>query len=406
MSKKIMVISSSLDPRLVGAVEAARALGMETVACTREVDDGTLAHADRFYSVDGHKTEELLEIAKKEKIDAVLGTWDKSVLSAAIIAKELGLPGNSPDCVRTLMEKGRFRALQRKAGVFCPEYFETDTSEGLEDRCAKLRFPIIVKPAVCSSSFGMTKLYDRKNIIPAFEKAAAYSRNGVVCVEEFIEQDSLRVLEADIFLVGDDILWDGTSWCYRLPEEPLRPAIDVFPASLDSREEAEFHSAVRCVLAASGARLGEFNVEGFFTDEGRFFVIEINPRPAGYYFQKELKLFCGVDFSKLLVTTAVGDLSYYEELKSIQRQRRCLLTYAVFSFVPGIFDHVYIDDSIRDYLISFDALPGGEPGAYIESIHADNRPVGIAMFAFSSEEELYRVLRHIRDLVYVVLRDT
>ena len=61
MSKKIMVISSSLDPRLVGAVEAARALGMETVACTREVDDGTLAHADRFYSVDGHKTEELLE---------------------------------------------------------------------------------------------------------------------------------------------------------------------------------------------------------------------------------------------------------------------------------------------------------------------------------------------------------
>ena len=80
-----MVISSSLDPRLVGAVEAARALGMETVACTREVDDGTLAQADRFYSVDGHKTEELLEIAKKEKIDAVLGTWDKSVLSAAII---------------------------------------------------------------------------------------------------------------------------------------------------------------------------------------------------------------------------------------------------------------------------------------------------------------------------------
>ena len=73
--------------------------------------------------------------------------------------------------------------------------------------------------------------------------------------------------------------------------------------------------------------------------------------------------------------------------------------------MPGIFDHVYIDDSIRDSLISFDALPGGEPGAYIESIQADNRPVGIAMFAFSSEEELYRVLRHLRELVYVVLRD-
>ena len=179
MSKKIMVISSSLDPRLVGAVEAARALGMETVACVREEDDGSLAHADRFYLVDGNKTEELLEIAKKEKVDGVLGTWDKSVLSAAMIARELGLPGNSPDCVRTLMDKGRFRSLQREAGVFCPGYFETDTSEGLEEKCAKLHFPIIVKPAVCSSSFGMTKLYDRKEVISAFEKASAYSRNGL-----------------------------------------------------------------------------------------------------------------------------------------------------------------------------------------------------------------------------------
>lgn len=404
MSKKIMVISSSLDPRLVGAVEAARALGMETVACVREEDDGSLAHADRFYLVDGNKTEELLEIAKKEKVDGVLGTWDKSVLSAAMIARELGLPGNSPDCVRTLMDKGRFRSLQREVGVFCPGYFETDTSEGLEEKCAKLHFPIIVKPAVCSSSFGMTKLYDRKEVISAFEKASAYSRNGAVCVEEFIEQDSLRVLETDVFLVEDDILWVGACWCYRLPEEPLRPVLDVFPASLDSREEAEFKSAVGTVLAASGARLGEFNVEGFFTDEGRFFVIEINPRPAGYCFQKELKLFSGVDFSKLLVTTAVGDLSYCKELRSSQRQRRCLLMYAVFSFAPGIFDHVHIDDSVRDSLISFDAFPGGEPGAYIESIHAENRPVGIAMFAFSSEEELYRVMRHIRELVYVVLR--
>lgn len=120
MSKKIMVISSSLDPRLVGAVEAARALGMETVACVREEDDGSLAHADRFYLVDGNKTEELLEIAKKEKVDGVLGTWDKSVLSAAMIARELGLPGNSPDCVRTLMDKGRFRSLQRRPACSVP----------------------------------------------------------------------------------------------------------------------------------------------------------------------------------------------------------------------------------------------------------------------------------------------
>ena len=59
--------------------------------------------------------------------------------------------------------------------------------------------------------------------------------------------------------------------------------------------------------------------------------------------------------TKLLVTTALGDMSYYEELKSFHRQRRYMLVYAVFSF--------------------------------------------------SSEEELNRAKENIRDLVYVVLKE-
>ena len=93
----------------------------------------------------------------------------------------------------------------------------------------------MVKPVLCSSSFGQTKLYDKKDLIPAFEKAAARSRNGAVCIEEFIEQDNgrnpLRILEAELFLAGDEILWDGLYWCDRLPEAPLRPVLCTFPVS-------------------------------------------------------------------------------------------------------------------------------------------------------------------------------
>ncbi|MBR0382954.1 MAG: ATP-grasp domain-containing protein [Eubacterium sp.] len=406
MRKKIMIISSSLDGRLLTGVETAGELGMETVACVREEDDPAAAHADRAYKADGNDTERLLEIAKKEEIDGVLGVWDKSALSAAIIAEELGLPGNSPECVKRLLEKGSFRKLQKDIGVFCPEYYETDRPDGLAEKCAGFHYPLIVKPVLCSSSFGQTKIYKEGELIPAFEKATAYSRNGMVCVEEFIEHDSLQALEAEIFLVGDDILWDGLCRCWRFPEAPLRPVLTSYPVDLDDSQEAEFKSAVKKVLSASGARIGEFDVEGFFTEEGRFFIIEINPRPAGYYAQQDVQLFCGVDYTKLLVTTAVGDMSYYEELKSFRRQKRFLLSYAVFSFAAGIFDHLYIDPSIRDNLLVFRAFPGGEPGTYIEDIHADNRPVGMAVFAFSSEEELDRAQENIRELVYTVLKDS
>ena len=92
MSKKIMVISSSIDGRLLTAVETAWELGFETVACVRREDNLSAAKADRCYAANGDETERLLEIAKKEEIDGVLGVWDRSALSAAIIAEELGLP--------------------------------------------------------------------------------------------------------------------------------------------------------------------------------------------------------------------------------------------------------------------------------------------------------------------------
>ena len=405
MNKKIMIMSSSLDGRLLTAVETANKLGVRTVACVRREDDITASGADVCYAVNGDETDKLLEIAKKEKIDGILGVWDRTVLSASIIAEELGLPGNSPDSVKRLLEKDQFRRLQSQTGVFYPNYFETALRDGLEEKCQRLRFPVIVKPVLCSSSFGQTILRNPCDIVSAFETASAYSRNGVVCVEEYIEhEDNLRILEAEVFLVGDTILWDGLCWCSRFQEAPLRPVLVTYPVSLSTEQDREFKSTVEKVLLASGVSIGEFDIEGFFTKEGRFFIIEINPRPAGYYCQQDVQLFCGVDFTKLLVTTALGDMSYYNELKGFERQRRYILSYAVFSFFPGIFDHVYIDPSIKKSLLIFRAFPGGEPGAYIEDIHADNRPVGTAVFGFSSEEELKYAEENIRELVYVVLK--
>lgn len=404
MNKKVMIMSSSLDGRLITAAASARELGMKTVLCVREEDDTTIVEADSCYAVDSRDTKRLLEIAEEEKIDGILGMWDKTVLPAAMISKKLGLPGNDPESMLQFLDKIRFRKLQRSVGAFHPNFFEAASADRLEEKCKSLHFPIIIKPSVCSSSFGQTRLDDEKDILPAYEKAAAYSGNGLVCVEEYIGQDELRVFEADIVLVGDDILWDGLCWCYRFPEAPLRPVLATHPASLDKDREQEFKSTVKKILSASGAKLGEYNIEGFFTKEGRFFIIEINPRPAGYYNQQDMQLSSGIDYPRLLVTTAVGDMSYYEQLKNFQRKRRYILAYAVFSFSAGIFDHLYVAPSVRDCLITFREFPGGEPGSYIEDIHADNRPVGIAVLGFSSEEELEEARQNIRQLVHVVLR--
>ena len=150
----------------------------------------------------------------------------------------------------------------------------------------------------------------------AFDEAASVSRNGAVCVEEFIKNDTLRVIESDVFVMGNEILWDGIRYCYRLPEAPLRPVYDVYPVCLSKDEEQEYRHTLSAVLKQAGIRYGELNVEGFFTPENRFFIVEINPRPGGHYTPQTVQLYTGIDLARLLITTAVGDHSYYDELWS------------------------------------------------------------------------------------------
>ena len=78
MSRTIMVISAAIDGRLIKALESARELGYRTIACVREEDDVSIVEADRCCAVNGEDTEKLLEIARKEKIDGVLGLWRSS----------------------------------------------------------------------------------------------------------------------------------------------------------------------------------------------------------------------------------------------------------------------------------------------------------------------------------------
>lgn len=71
-------------------------------------------------------------------------------------------------------------------------------------------------------------------------------------------------------MVGDDILWDGVRYCYRLENAPLRPVYDVYPVHLTPSEWEEFKRTVHRVLQCAGACLGEYDVEGFLPHRGSF----------------------------------------------------------------------------------------------------------------------------------------
>ena len=401
----ILIVCTTPDERAEMALQEARALGYRCIFSGDKADEKILALAAACYEIDWENRESLLHIAKLEKVDGIVGLCDKAMIPVAKTCQALNLPCSSPESMNRLISKNKFREVQERAGVFYPKYFTATEPDKLEEKCASLCFPVIVKPVLCSSSFGQTVVYDIDGLKKAFPTAAASSRNHMVCVEEYVVSDSLRCIELDIFVMDGEILWDGTRESYRPENAPLRPTYDVYPAVLTTEENAELQNTVRAILQEAGAVLGEYNIEGFFTREGKFFVIEINPRQAGYYNPQHIELFCGVNLTKLLLTTALGDRSYFEELKTFSRLRKYMIAYSVFSEKAGILDHVHVAPELRQHLLEERFPLGEKTGCFVPNILTATRPISILVFEFASREALEKVRLQLETMVYAVLTE-
>ena len=401
--KTLMILSTVPDGRLEMCLKEAAALSYRTVFCGTETDERIRALADACYRTDWNDTEGLIRIAAAEKIDGVIGLADPAVLPAAKVAAALGLPGNTPESMEILLSKIGFRALQERAGLFCPRHAVFNTYSEIGDRLDSFSWPLIVKPLLCSSSFGQTILENREGLAEAFAGAAELSRNGAVCIEEYIRPGSLRSVEADVFVFGGEILWEGLRDSWHLESAPLRPLYDVYPAHMTEAEEEEFRKEVSGALKGAGVRFGQFNVEGFFNAAGRFFIVEINPRPSGYYNPQHIEISSGINLTKLLVSLAVGDREYYESLKSFQRTARNVISYSVFSRREGELDYVYIDPLLLTHLKSFDSLYRSSRGDHVKDNLKAKWPIGQAAFVFDNAEELEMAREKIEELVRVIL---
>ena len=111
-----------------------------------------------------------------------------------------------------------------------------------------------------------------------------------------------------------------------------------------------------------------------------------------------------MNLTKLLVTTAVGDVSYYEELKDFERTERNVLAYSVFSSREGILDHVHIDPILLPRMLEQRYPLGRMEGRSVPDILTAVRPISIPVFEFDTNDELEEVRRQIGQLVYPVLR--
>ena len=400
--KKIMIVGGGINQ--MPLIHAAKELGYYVIVVDHVGEEcPAYSIADRFYNVSTQDEKAILEVATKEEIDGIISNSEGSMLIVNIIAAKLNLIGNPLDGIKNLLSKSKFRDLQRKVGIYAPGHYEVTTTEDAVSVAERLRYPIIIKPCESSGSRGCRKIerFEQKDIVEAFQICKHYSRNKKVVIEEWVTMPSLQTIEGDIFVLGDTILWDGLFYTTRAAWAPMVPMTYTAPLLIDNTKLNSIKSTISQVLNASDIRFGEFNIEGFFTESGEFFIIEINARQGGNFLPGFLHKFTGIDYNRLLVTTCVNDDHYWNTILTSEHHSRFAVLHSVYSQKEGIYKGLTFDPSIKDKITNVTELLS--VGDKVEKCIDATSIVASIDLRFNSVEELYDYTPKIIDDIHVEL---
>ncbi len=402
--KKILILGANNSQ--VQLIRAAKAEGYYVVVCDYANDNPGLPFVDKHYQISYLDTEEVLSIARQEQIDGVIGNTDPAMPVVAYIAEQLGLVGNTQESINKLISKAAFRQIQEQAGLYCPKHIESDDCSIAEAQLEKLDYPIIVKPNECSGSQGTTKIFknQQERFRDAFQACKEISHDGMVTVEEYVETPSLEMIEGDVFVLGDEILWNGLFNIRRSVMAPMLPMTKIFPVICTPDELSVIKRDVPKAFKEAGVRHGEYNIELYFTADRELFIIEINPRQGGNRIPQLIERHTGIDFNRLLVTTAVGDNSYYTAVRDMSPKINYLSQHIVFSNFSGVLDKIEIKPPVRQYVIDVEFAK--EVGRTVTQRNNATDCIAYVTLQFPDRDtQLAYSREQIEQLIYPVVKD-
>ena len=351
MKKKRLLVLGAGEAQLQ-IIRTAKKLNIYTIVCDNRSELEGSKIADKYYNIDYMSRKDIIEIARIEEIDGVISNSEPAMHNVAWVSSELNLPGNSEKSIELLTSKIEFRKLQESAGEYFPKSFLVDTKDKLWKAVEEIGYPFVIKPMLSSGTRGTTvvEYFDLDLIENAYFQCSRFSRNKIVVVEEYVKMNSLVAYDAEIFVHGNEILWDGMYASIRDCDAPMIPVMESLPLGLPKHKELLVKESITNLIRHAGIVLGEYNAETYFTEEEKVFVIEINPRQGGNHIPELVYEHSGIDFTALLCTSAVGDNDRFNEVKNKTRDFSYVTMYVVFSKFDGIYKGTELSDEIMPFV--------------------------------------------------------
>ena len=315
MKKRLLLLSPVTGYRIDAYGRASQALGVEMVLGANAKLPVT-PHAGphlalNFGDLDAAVTT-VVDAARQQAFDGVLGTDETTALLAARVAERLGLRHCSVEAALCASDKTRMRRALHDAGVSSPRHLVLRAAEDARG-LTRVSYPCVVKPAMLSGSQGVIRADDPSQLAAAVTRIRALLDGHPSAARQASGFTSIIVED---FVPGSEVAVEGLMDAGRLEvlacfdkPDPLdgpyfEETIYVTPSRHPRQQQQALARVVEQAAAALSLRDGPIHAE-LRMGSGGAVVIEVAARSIGGLCSRVFEA-SATNLEALLVAQAVG----------------------------------------------------------------------------------------------------
>ena len=311
MKKKLLLLGGGHAE--IPLIQAAQELGWYVITTGNAREGLGHPYADKNVFADFSDKDAMLELAKRECVQAVCsGCNDFALLSTVYVCEKLGLPGH--DSYATSLElhhKDKYRALATRLGIPTPHAItvkvaDTNSATGcvdFEDTISQFTFPIIVKPVDLTGGKGIHRAANANEALVAYKDACNRTRQDHIVVEEFV-QGSNHGFSA-MLIKGKVAFAFSDNEQYYINKYMVSGANS--PSTSSDKTLAMLREYSERIAQELHLVDGILHIQYIEKADGTPIIIEICRRPPGDLYIKFVKYATGVDYPKFIVQAETGE---------------------------------------------------------------------------------------------------
>jgi D-alanine--(R)-lactate ligase len=181
------------------------------------------------------------------------------------------------------MDKSLAYIVARSVGVATPNFWTVTANENLDPD--RLTYPVFVKPARSGSSFGVSKVSRKEELLSAVETASQY--DSKVLIEEAVvgSEVGCAILGNDLDLIAGEVDRIALSHgFFRIhqenePESGSENSTPIVPADISAESRSLVQETAKAIYRALGCR-GLSRVDMFLKEDGTVVLNEVNTLPG------------------------------------------------------------------------------------------------------------------------------